>query len=338
MDTLTHALSGVLAARAFAPPLDRSQLTAVAAAAAFPDLDYALMLIDPSAFLNLHRGPTHSLLLLPLWPGLLALPAGRILDIPWRRCTALCGFAILIHILGDWVTLYGTQLLYPLSQHPFALAISFDMNPWIAVVTLAGFLIGLFGRAQGSARLTLMLIALILFGQAYLKTVAVAVGTEEARNRGIDVHRVQALPRPTSPSHWTLLHAQTDGHAIAHLNLLGKPSSVMESGPWFIRMNNAYRSRNDLDWTIYRHPWAEAPAREAWLHPSMMNFRRFAKTPALLNMVSTARETCVWFTDLRHLLPGLPAPFRYGLCRTNTGKDWRPYRLRYFSDEQRQAL
>ena len=81
MDTLTHALSGALLARATspkdAPP--RSLPRRIAAgffSAAFPDSDIVVSLIGPVAYLENHRGVTHSVLLLPLWAFLIAWALG----------------------------------------------------------------------------------------------------------------------------------------------------------------------------------------------------------------------------------------------------------------------
>ncbi|MEX0638494.1 MAG: metal-dependent hydrolase, partial [Burkholderiales bacterium] len=77
MDTLTHALSGALLARATAPKdaPPRSIPRRVAAgffAAAAPDLDFVLAFVSPLVYLEQHRGPTHSVILLPLWALLLS--------------------------------------------------------------------------------------------------------------------------------------------------------------------------------------------------------------------------------------------------------------------------
>lgn len=101
MDPLTHALSGALLARAAAsarqhqitqrpdnPQLPlRLQVTAGFAAAIFPDLDFALRLIDTLTYLNWHQGPTHSLLMLPLWAWLIAWLCSRLSRsrYPWRQ-------------------------------------------------------------------------------------------------------------------------------------------------------------------------------------------------------------------------------------------------------------
>ena len=72
MDTLTHALSGALLARATAPrdqpPLSIPRRVAAGFfACAAPDLDFVIGFIGPVEYLFHHRGVTHSLLLLPLW-------------------------------------------------------------------------------------------------------------------------------------------------------------------------------------------------------------------------------------------------------------------------------
>ena len=87
MDTLTHALSGALLARATAPdrsdettlPLGRRLVIGFLAAAA-PDLDFVITYIGPIEYLLHHRGATHSLILLPLWAYLLA----RLCAVIWR--------------------------------------------------------------------------------------------------------------------------------------------------------------------------------------------------------------------------------------------------------------
>ena len=168
MDTLTHALSGVLLAESVGRSVDartrRAWLIAAGVAAAFPDIDYVLLPLDPLSFLILHRGPTHSLVLLPLWAALLALPLSRMLHMRWPSTMAACAVGLFAHIVGDWVTLYGTRLMYPLSEQAYALGISFDVNPWIALVTICGFTLSRYWRPRPAAITTLALIAMLLGG------------------------------------------------------------------------------------------------------------------------------------------------------------------------------
>jgi inner membrane protein len=265
MDTLTHALSGVLAAQAAYGPIDprtdRGRLIAVGLAAAFPDLDFALMLVDPLAFLNLHRGPTHSLLLLPLWAGLLALPLGRILPLPWRLCAAGCALGLFVHILGDWVTLYGTRLFYPLSEHAYSLDISFDVNPWIAAVALIGWLASVTWHRRFAAA-TLAVIAVLLAGQAALRQSAQQVAAAQAARWGLDRSAARVLPQPLSPFHWGLVVADAHGYRLAYLNLAPAPTlAPIAPLGWLGEMAAAYRPAGDLEWAKYRGVDGNALAR-----------------------------------------------------------------------------
>lgn len=321
MDTLTHALSGVLAARASErsgdalTPARRALVAGVAAA--FPDIDYALFVLFPAEFLNLHRGATHSLLLLPLWAALLALPAARLCGVRWRDCFGPCALGLSMHIVGDWLTVYGTQLFYPLSAQLFALGISFDFNPWVAALLAAGCL-GLLSRwPRRAARVALIAVIVAFAGQAALRQQAlVAAGAGEGAGS-----EVRALPQPFSPFAWQLVEVEAGAgrYRIAQWHFL---------------------SQAPLLWQTLPRPESEASAlvREAWGLPVMAPFRRFAQLPALYRVEQRDGESCVWFQDLRYRFPGRLPTFRYGVCRAGTGAAWRPYRLSYFSDAERQAL
>src|SRR5687768_7449329 len=103
MDTLTHALSGALIARATAPrsptistlPVGR-RMWVGAAAAAFPDLDFITGYLTPLAYLHHHRGITHSLILLPLWAALVALIFAAVwrFRLPWRAYLGIAAIGI----------------------------------------------------------------------------------------------------------------------------------------------------------------------------------------------------------------------------------------------------
>ena len=94
LDTLTHALSGALLARAMPAPA-RCGGAAVAAgffACAAPDLDFVVGFAGPVEYLLNHRGVTHSLLLLPLWALGVAWVLAKMLREPrgWRALYGVC--------------------------------------------------------------------------------------------------------------------------------------------------------------------------------------------------------------------------------------------------------
>ena len=111
MDIFTHALLGGTLAYAAAPygaPLGvRERVLLGGTAAVFPDLDFIAFPFNPLQFLSdWHQGPTHSLLLLPLWSLLIA---GAFVWVGRRRGVFAAAFLISVlglasHIASDVIT------------------------------------------------------------------------------------------------------------------------------------------------------------------------------------------------------------------------------------------
>ena len=167
---------------------------------------------------------------------------------------------------------------------------------------------------------------------------ALQVAAEQAREQGADAAAAQALPQPLSPFHWALLLTVDDGYRIAYLDLLEYAPIALPPSTWVEQMRVSYRSSQHLAWTEHSRPTDHAMARQAWEQEAITPFRRFALSPALLRIEEKDRETCVWFTDMRHRLPVLLPPFRYGLCRSSGEPNWRPYWIQVFTMDVRHAL
>src|SRR5690554_3023599 len=114
MDALAHALLGATLAQATSArctALPPWQCLAVCSSTAiFPDIDFIGFRVDPLRFLaEWHQGPTHSLILLPLWA---ALIGGAFALAGQRKAAFLpaCAFAavgLASHIALDLMTAYG---------------------------------------------------------------------------------------------------------------------------------------------------------------------------------------------------------------------------------------
>lgn len=350
MDTLTHAFSGALLARATDRTHHRQGLSlsertlAGFLAAGFPDLDYALYWLDPLAFLNWHRGPTHSLLLLPLWAWLLAVILSRFMGSrhSWRDFYGVCALGIGVHILGDVITLYGTRLVSPLADVSLGLGIVYDVDPYIAVIIGTGLIGSLRGRPRWAAGVTLILLMGYLSLQTFFYWQTMALGQHHEKQQGQEGGAVYALPQPFAPFMWKLIVSQKEHHEVAYVNYLGWETPAVSEDAWLPRrIIAAYRPVNDLHWQEFNRfgatEEAASLARQVWQQDPLAAFRRFAVLPALYRIDRADEEVCVWFTDLRHILPVLPPPFRYGLCRSGE-TDWQLYRLRYFTVDARHSL
>ena len=102
----------------------RAALLAGAALGTLPDLDVIptnLLLSDPVDRLTWHRGPSHSLFVLPfvawaIW-AFFRKRGGRVAQAPRAWFWAIL-LALVTHPLLDAFTVYGTQLWWPLPVSP----------------------------------------------------------------------------------------------------------------------------------------------------------------------------------------------------------------------------
>ena len=337
MDTLTHALSGALLARATGRAAPRqghldvhARMAAGFLAAAFPDCDFALRALDTLAYLNLHQGITHSLVLLPLWALLLAVGFGRLTARSWRAYYATAALGIAIHIAGDAITAYGPMLWAPLSDERISLPLVFVIDACFSAIIVVGLVASLAGPFRGAwaARAALLLLVGYVGQQAVLHQRAVGIGTAHATEGAATGATSQALPQPLSPFHWQVIVSHDEGHGVARVRLLDGASLAAtvagDSLPG--RIAAAYRPAPGAMWERHSR-FGETPAqavlaRPVWESEALREFRRFARFPALYRIEHGAAQVCVWFVDLRFTLPELPPSFVFGACRADPSRDW----------------
>jgi inner membrane protein len=342
VDTLTHALSGALAARATAPANARISLTARVTAgffvAAFPDMDWVLAYVSPVAYITGHRGVTHSVLLLPLWAGLLAWLCAKIGrgSATWRDYYGVCAIALGMHILGDLITSFGTIVFAPVSDARVAWSTTFIIDLWFTGIILAGLAAAwLWRRSRVSAVLGLAVLAGYVGMQAVLHSRAVEIGSEYARRQALEAARVTAVPRPVSPFNWMIVVTEKDQYHYANVNLVRDrmpPAPGADAG-FVERLDTAYAPVAQARW-ITVSKFGEEPAQRklasaVWGARDLAFFRWFADYPALYRIDAGNPSRCVWFEDLRFNTPGREGnPFRFGVCNQDGAHDWVAFRLR----------
>lgn len=248
MDTLTHALSGALLARAVTPsrvepgtPGINGRMAAGFVAGAFPDIDFAMRAVDTLWYLSaVHQGATHSLVLLPLWAFVVAWAFGRFSGHGWRPWFLPAALGIAIHIVGDLITAYGTMILFPFSDWRPALSLSYVVDPYFTAIIVAGLVAAFYrpgwGRAAGVAGL--LGLAAYVGLQGVLQQRAIGLGEAYAEALGLGEAPVQALPQPFSPGHWTVVVSEDGVHHAAWVRVLPGRSLVealpgrVWSGAW----------------------------------------------------------------------------------------------------------
>jgi inner membrane protein len=341
MDTLTHALSGALLARATAPvrpvagELTSGERTTVGfVAAAFPDCDFVLRLFDPLTYIALHRGVTHSVILLPAWALLLAWLLSLILRqrYSWRAIYGTAALGIAIHIAGDVFTAYGTMLLAPLSSHRFAIPFTFIIDPYFTSIIAIGLTAAmLLPQGRRPAIIAFLVLGCYVGFQGILHSQAVKAGEAYAKNSGLFKTEVHAVPQPLSPFYWKVIVSRGDDYYVASIDLWQthnrKPSDPA-SGIWGMweRIASGYQPVSTAKW-IHRRRFGDTDsqrhlAHEAWAQEIFAPFRRFAAFPALNLIEPAGNGVCVSFLDLRFTVPSLPPSLVFGLCRDSPAGPW----------------
>jgi len=347
MDTLTHALSGMLVARAsHRPPSGetgilspRTRMAAGFLAAAFPDIDFIFWFFGDLAYLNNHRGWTHSIVMLPIWALLLsvtfaALWRGRY---HWRQFYVISALGIGAHILGDIITAYGTMILAPFSMMKFAFPTTFILDPWFSGIILLALLLA-WGVKQYSrviAGIGLVILVSFVAYQASLHQKALAIAKAYANNQGWQTAEIHALPQFLLPYHWKLLVIHLDQYHVAYVNVARQeqPTSDTRSPQGFIRKVLAYyQPQGQLHWLVHERYGKQDNmhqlAREIWSLEEFRDIRKFMKFPALDRIEQRAEGTCGVFIDHRFVIDGVRIPpFQFGACR-NQQQNWQLYRFK----------
>ena len=349
MDTLTHALSGMLLARAtgkkHANSNDKSQglslatrLSAGFLAAAFPDIDFIMRLDGVVSYLKYHRGLTHSVIMLPLWALVLSIVfmmlwRGRY---HWRLFYPVCAMGLAIHIAGDVITAYGTMIWAPFSTVKAALPSTFIIDFYFSGIIVIALWAAWLLRQHARAIATTGLLCLTIYigFQNYLAVQARHVANNYIKQQHLTEVNVHVLPQPASPFNWKIILVDGERYHVAYVNLFRENvlAAPATDANVFSKANTLYRPVNQLSWQVKQRFGNESNskliARTLWEEPALKDVRAFMLFPALSHMENHDKNTCAWFQDQRFVLDGIRAPFQFGVCRRAAERDWKLYRLR----------
>jgi membrane-bound metal-dependent hydrolase YbcI (DUF457 family) len=332
LDNVTHTLVGATLARTPLGRAGRGTTAALLIASNAPDIDIVATAGGALKYLEWHRGPTHG----PLGIVGLGIAAAALVwigrrfttrgpaanderDASFATLVAVSMIGVLVHILMDLPTSYGTRPLSPFEWHWFAV----DWMPIVDIYLLVVLVAALFGRATEVQRHRKAAIVLVLLAadyglRGYMHRQAIELAPRlfgptlpqpcdatEATPGVIDSwprrtppsppppgHRclveIAAMPSFTSPFRWRIIAQMSNAYELHDIDLLDKAYSDTEyasEAPWRMALR-------------YPNVWTPAvtQAAETRIGQKYLAFSRF---PAARSAVDGRGVTTVRWTDVR---------------------------------------
>lgn len=342
MDNVTHTLFAVTLSRTPLGRAGRGTAAALVIASNAPDIDIVTVAGGSLNYLMWHRGPTHG----PLGAVGLAVLVAALVWIGYRisdrragdsspetapppadanatfgMLVAVSMIGVLLHVLMDLPTSYGTRLLSPFGWHWYAV----ELMPIIDIYLLMALAAGLvFGRASPAKRrrnaaivLALMAanygvraaahhqaltLAPRLFGPTLPQRCDPQANTSAAIDRWPRPHtpttsapsgrrclvEIAAMPTFTSPFHWRIVAQMSNAYEIHDLDLLDARFRKPES-------------KDDVFWRLtrrYPNQWTPAVEKAARTETGQV-FLGFSRFPAARSAVDQQGVTTVRWSDMR---------------------------------------
>ncbi|HUH61074.1 MAG TPA: metal-dependent hydrolase [Candidimonas sp.] len=231
MDSLTQIVLGSTVTALAVPSRHRRKALAVGAAlGTLPDLDViplTLLTDDPVTNMVMHRGASHSLFVLFFVGLLLWLVLRRYwypvrdAPLPWLWAIQL---GLLTHPLLDSLTVYGTQLFWPLATPPVMWASVWIIDPAYTLPLLAAVIAAaILGPAEGARRWLKAAAVLSSFYLLWSLTAKVLVDhAADAALRTQNLHEAPrfSVPMPLNTLLWQVVVMTPEGYAIGYRSLI----------------------------------------------------------------------------------------------------------------------
>ncbi len=203
--------------------------------ATLPDLDAFYNHGDPISNVTLHRANSHSLFWLTVVSpavALIAAFAARERD-QFMRWWLMVWLALVTHPILDWFTVYGTQILRPFTDFPYAVGSIFIIDPLYTLPLLIGIAAALMLRNERGWRWNLagLIVSTLylgwgVFAQVQVKTIAEA----SLRADGRSVERLLVTPTAFNTVLWRVVAVTPDGYLEGFRSIFDREPRMMFAG------------------------------------------------------------------------------------------------------------
>ncbi|MCS7203753.1 MAG: metal-dependent hydrolase [Thermodesulfovibrio sp.] len=215
MDPLTHSLTGFTLSKLITKK--KILLFVLILSSLIPDIDVLLRIYNKELFLTYHRGVTHGVFALILFP---LIPATLLYKKTGFLKTYFISFlGYLTHILLDLTNQYGTKILSPIDNTSYNLSLTFIVDPYILLPLL--FAVGVSIKLKKQAKflyvIALVFIASYITTKAYLK-----VEAKEFLKQKIEAHQYRVYPLPNDFLRWWFVARFHEEYTTGFVDLFTK--------------------------------------------------------------------------------------------------------------------
>ncbi|MEL6288800.1 MAG: metal-dependent hydrolase [Pseudomonadota bacterium] len=259
MDSLTQfALGAAIGEAVLGRRIAAKAMLYGGAIATLPDLDVFIPMGSPVADFVYHRSWTHSLIVLAVAAPIVAWVIHRLRGDPpewYRTWLLLAALALLTHPLLDAFTVYGTQLLWPLTNYPFGVGSMFIIDPAYTLTLICGLIAaryyGIFEDTRRRAIAgALVLSTMYLAWSVAAQTIAAQAAEAKLPEGFADGERI-TIAAPFNTLLWRTIAVSDDGsrYAVGYNSLIDG-----QDGPRFTPFdaNHALLDGLETYWPVAR--------------------------------------------------------------------------------------
>ena len=266
-----------------------------------PDLDTFLSHGDAIRDMTFHRAESHALFWLSLAAPLLAWLVARLHGEQgqWKRWWLAVWLALVTHPLLDAMTVYGTQLALPFSDHPYGVGSIFIIDPLYTVPLLVGLTVALTRRHAGALRWNA---AGLLLSTAYLgwsfaaQQHVAAFARASLAAEGVAVERLLVTPTPFNTVLWRVVAVTPEGYREGF-------RSLFDRGP---RIAFDHHPRGEALYEQLRGQWHVE--RMAWFTKGLFKVERQGEHLRLTDLRMGQEPFYIFAFDVAEAAPGGPRP------------------------------
>jgi inner membrane protein len=229
MDSLTQmVLGGAVVGAIVGRKYGRKAVLVGAICGTLPDLDVFIPYGDDLSNMVEHRGFSHSLIILTFFAPLMTWLFSKIKYFGFDRCDVgthiAIWLALITHALLDAMTIYGTQLLWPITDYPFGIGSVFIIDPLYTLPLLFALAAFLVFKNQNIVRIGLVLTSAYLLWSVLVQHHVTNLAKQSLQDT--QYNQILSLPTAFNTLLWRVLVTNNDGYRVGYYSLFDDSQTV----------------------------------------------------------------------------------------------------------------